>query len=302
MKKIFAMLLASVMLFSLTACSGTNTAGGAESTGTPQSSSTAEGTDTPGESQETALSETTESSLPYESEDMQAANGDTQAANEETQTASGETQTASGETQAANEETQAVNEDTRAANEETPTAEEKSGGTNILIAYFSRAGENYNVGVIEKGNTEVIAEMIAGQTGGALFHIETVTPYPEDYRECTNVAQQELQNNARPELTATVDRFDDYDVVFLGYPNWWGDMPMAVYTFLESYDFAGKTIVPFATHEGSGLASTENSIAAACSGAEVLDGLAVRGSVAQNSREEARGAVVNWLREAGFAD
>ena len=178
----------------------------------------------------------------------------------------------------------------------------ESGDGNILIAYFSRAGENHNVGVIEKGNTEIIAEMIAQQTGGDLFHIETVTPYPENYRECTNVAQQELRNNARPELTATVDNFDGYDVVFLGYPNWWGDMPMAVYTFMESYDFSGKTIVPFATHEGSGLASTESSIARICSGAKVLDGLAVRGSVAQNSQEKAKESVVNWLREAGFTD
>ncbi|MDO4272126.1 MAG: flavodoxin [Eubacteriales bacterium] len=185
---------------------------------------------------------------------------------------------------------------------DTQSAGEESGGSNILIAYFSRAGDNYNVGVIEKGNTEIIAEMIAEQTGGDLFHIETVTPYPEDYRECTNVAQQELQENARPELTATVDNFNDYDVVFLGYPNWWGDMPMAVYTFMESYDFSGKTIIPFATHEGSGLASTESSIASTCSGSEVLEGLAVRGSVAQNSREEAKEAVTNWLQETGFID
>ncbi|MCC8023846.1 MAG: flavodoxin [Clostridium sp.] len=177
-----------------------------------------------------------------------------------------------------------------------------SNETSILIAYFSRAGENYNVGVIEKGNTEIVAEMIAEQTGGDLFHIETVTPYPENYRECTNVAQQELRDNARPELTAAVDNFDSYDVVFLGYPNWWGDMPMAVYTFLESYDFTGKTIVPFATHEGSGLSSTESSIKSTCSDAEVLDGLAIRGSVAQHSQEEAKDAVVNWLREIGFID
>ena len=178
----------------------------------------------------------------------------------------------------------------------------KGGSGNILIAYFSRAGENYKVGVIEKGNTQLIAEMIAEQTGGDLFHIETVNPYPEDYRECTNVAQQELREQARPELSAAVDHFEDYDVVFLGYPNWWGDMPMAVYTFMERYDFSGKTIVPFATHEGSGLSSTESSIASTCSGAKVLDGLAVRGSVAQNSQEEAKETVVNWLRDAGFVD
>lgn len=84
-------------------------------------------------------------------------------------------------------------------------------------------------------------------------------------------------------------------MVFLGYPNWWGDMPMAVYTFLESYDFTGKTIVPFCTHEGSGLSGTVSSIKAALPGAEVLDGLAVRGSVAQAAGEEAQSAVTDWL-------
>lgn len=186
--------------------------------------------------------------------------------------------------------------------EEVQTPEEGVKGSNILVAFFSRAGENYNVGVIEKGNTHIIAEMIAEQTGGDLFHIQTVTPYPEDYQECTDVAQQELRDNARPELAAAVENFEDYDTIFLGYPNWWGDMPMAVYTFMESYDFSGKTIVPFATHEGSGLSSTESSIATVCSGAEVLDGLAVRGSVAQNSQSEASEAVVNWLRDTGFAE
>lgn len=177
-----------------------------------------------------------------------------------------------------------------------------SGEAKILIAYFSRAGENYNVGVIEKGNTAILAEMIAEQTGGDLFHIETTTPYPETYQECTDVAQQELRDNARPALSATVDNFADYEVIFLGYPIWWSDMPMAVYTFLESYDFGEKTIVPFATHEGSGLASTESSIKNACSGAAVLDGLALCGAVAQNEQEEAKDAVTNWLRGAGFVE
>lgn len=187
-------------------------------------------------------------------------------------------------------------------NEATQPSEDEAGGTSILVAYFSRAGENHNVGVIEKGNTAIIAEMIAEETNGDLFEIRRVTPYPEAYRECTDEAQQEKSDNARPELTATVDHFSDYDVIFLGYPNWWGDMPMPVYTFLESYDFSGKIIVPFATHEGSGLSSTESSIASICSGADVLGGLAIRGTVAQNSQDEAKDAVVNWLREGGFIE
>lgn len=175
----------------------------------------------------------------------------------------------------------------------------ESGGK-ILIAFFSRADENYNVGFIEKGNTQILAEMISEQTGGTLFHIQTVTPYPEDYEECTDIAQQEKKSNARPELMKNVQNMDDYDVIFLGYPNWWGDMPMAVYTFLESHDFSGKTIVPFNTHEGSGLSGTVQSISDTCPGAKVLDGLSIRGKTAQESQEEAKRTVIDWLRKQGF--
>lgn len=181
---------------------------------------------------------------------------------------------------------------------EIPNMEERK----ILVAYFSRTGENYSVGYIEKGNTHMVADMIASQTSGDMFEIRTVTPYPNEYNECTEVAKQEQDENARPELAESVEGMENYDVIFLGFPNWWGDMPMAVYTFLESYDFSGKVIAPFCTHEGSGLSSAENSIAEVCSDAEVLDGLAIRGSVAQNSQEEANEAVTSWLREAGFID
>lgn len=185
--------------------------------------------------------------------------------------------------------------DVSSSSESLSESDISSEANNILIAYFSRAGENHNVGVIEKGNTEIVAEMIAEQTGGTPFHIQTVNPYPENYKECTDTAKEEQKNNGRPELTASVENMADYDVIFLGYPNWWGDMPMAVYTFLESYDFADKTIVPFCTHEGSGLSDTVKSISTVCSGAAVLDGLAIRGKTAQESQEDAKKAVVNWL-------
>lgn len=165
-----------------------------------------------------------------------------------------------------------------------------------LVAYFSRAGENYGVGVVEKGNTEIIAEMIAEKTGGQLFQIQPVNAYPETYDACTEAAQQEKREGARPELAGTVENWADYDVVYLGYPIWWGDMPMAVYTFLESYDFAGKTVIPFCTHGGSGLAGTVQSIQAVCVGAEVKDGLAVTGTTAQNDREEAQRQVEAFLK------
>lgn len=184
------------------------------------------------------------------------------------------------------------------ADKDNPTSsslEQPSSQSKILIAYFSRAGENYNVGYIEKGNTEIVAEMIAEQNKGNLFKIETVHPYPESYDECTAVAQREKNEKARPEIKGQVDNMKDYDVVFLGYPNWWGDMPMAVYTFLESYDFSGKTIIPFCTNEGSGLSNTKQNIAAACPKAKVLDGLSIRGTTAQKSRDEAKKAVTDWL-------
>ena len=173
------------------------------------------------------------------------------------------------------------------------------GDNHILIAYFSHTGENYNVGVIEKGNTHIVADMIAEETGGDLFEIATVNPYPDTYEECTEVAKQEQRENARPELTAQVENMEQYDTVYLGYPIWWGELPMAVYTFLESYDFSGKTIVPFCTHEGSGLAGTVGSISSACPDANVLDGLAIQGAVAQNEQDKARAAVQEWLASQG---
>lgn len=164
----------------------------------------------------------------------------------------------------------------------------------ILVAFFSRAGENYAVGHIEKGNTHIIAEMIAAETDGDLFHIEPVTPYPDDYTECTEVAKQELNVKAGPAIKGDI-KVEDYDIIFIGYPNWWGDMPMPVYTFIEKHSWQGKTVIPFCTHEGSGLSGTENKLKAACKGATVLKGLAVRGATAQNAQAQAKESVNNWL-------
>ena len=167
-------------------------------------------------------------------------------------------------------------------------------GKKVLVAFFSRAGENYNVGYIEKGNTQIIAEMIAEETDGKLFHIETVTPYPADYTECIDVAKKELNSQARPAIKGDA-RVEDYDIIFLGYPNWWGDVPMAVYTFIEKHNWQGKTVIPFCTHEGSGLGGTENKLGKACTGAAFIKGLAIQGNVAQNRQAQARQDVTNWL-------
>ena len=180
---------------------------------------------------------------------------------------------------------------------DTQTEAAAESGKKVLVAFFSRTGENYGVGVIEKGNTRIIADMIAAEMDADTFEIARVTPYPEAYRDCTDEAQAEKAANARPELTATVDNFDDYDVIFLGYPIWWSDMPMPVYTFLESYDFSGKTVIPFCTHAGSGLSGTVQTLKNKLTGATVLDGLAIAGTTAQNSQDEAKQSVLDWLEK-----
>ena len=176
--------------------------------------------------------------------------------------------------------------------------EQTSDGTNILVAYFSRADENYTVGTIEVGNTQILGEYIASEVGADSFHIETVTPYPAGYDECCDVAKQELNDKARPEITGSVD-MEQYDIVFLGYPIWWGDMPMAVYTFMESYDWSDKVVIPFCTHEGSGLSGTDSSIAST-TGAQVLTAIDMRGSTAQALNDDTKQTVRTWLDDLGF--
>ena len=165
-----------------------------------------------------------------------------------------------------------------------------------LIAYYSRCGQNYVNGDIKnlaRGNTEVIAEMIQKHVGGELFEIDTVNPYPIDYNECIAVAKDELHKKARPDLKNYLDSISDYDVIYLGYPCWWGLPPMAVFTFLEHYDWSGKIIRPFSTHEGSGLGGSISQIKKACPNATVKAGLAIHGADA--ARSEA--AVINWLKQ-----
>ena len=183
------------------------------------------------------------------------------------------------------------------AETEPPT---ESDGKNILVAYFSRADENYNVGTIDKGNTQIVAEFIASEVGADSFHIETVTPYPADYDECCDVAKQEQADKARPEISGKVENMEQYDIVFLGYPIWWGDMPMAVYSFMDSYDFSDKVVIPFNTHEGSGESGTYSAIASYLPNAQVLDGMAIQGQTAQEFSADTQQAVRDWLDGLGF--
>lgn len=165
-----------------------------------------------------------------------------------------------------------------------------------LIVYYSRKGENYVNGSVRnlaKGNTEVVAEMIAGITGGDLFEIDTVKPYAASYAACIQEAKREQEENARPELKAYPDSLDGYDTIFVGYPNWWGTMPMVMFTFLEHFDLTGKRILPFCTNEGSGMGSSERDLKKVCQGAKVESGLSIHGAEAASSR----GKVEAWVRK-----
>ena len=168
-----------------------------------------------------------------------------------------------------------------------------------LIAYFSRKGNNYFSGKVVNlpiGNTEVVAKMIQEIIVCDTFHIEAVNSYPEDYTETTEAAHAEMLSGARPELTNHVENMDSYDVIFLGYPNWWGTMPMPVFTFLNEYDFSRKIIIPFCTHEGSELGRSGKDIAKLCPKATLLKSFCVHGSLAKDAKKD----VINWLDKIGI--
>ena len=168
-----------------------------------------------------------------------------------------------------------------------------------LIAYFSRADENYFGGAmryIKVGNTETVVNGMKEMIDADSFKIEMKDPYSPVYMTCIEEAKKDLRADARPELTDCLDSIDDYDTVILAYPNYWGTMPMAVCTFLERYDFTGKTILPRCTHEGSGMGSSESHIRKLAPGAAVKNGLSVRGSSAADSGE----AVKRWLAGNGL--
>ncbi len=158
-----------------------------------------------------------------------------------------------------------------------------------LIAFYSRADENYVSGMLKMldvGNTEVAARMIKELTGAELFAIRQVHPYSKSYNECIAEAQADQKRQARPELKAYPDDMESYDILYLGFPNYWGTMPMAVFTFLEHVDFTGKVIKPFCTHEGSGMGTSESDIRRLCPGAKVETGLAIHGSSVPKAKRD----------------
>ena len=170
-----------------------------------------------------------------------------------------------------------------------------------LIAFFSRADENYFGGAmhyIEIGNTEVAVQMIKEIIGADVFKIEMKTPYAKEYMTCINEAKTDLQKKARPQLMTIPNSIDGYDTVILGYPNYWGTMPMAVFTFLEAFDFSGKTILPLCTNEGSGMGVSERDIRKACPGAVLKPGLPLNGSRVSSAKPQ----IEKWLKANGLIE
>lgn len=169
----------------------------------------------------------------------------------------------------------------------------------ILVVYFSRTGENYNVGNVEVGNTAIVASYIKDYLKADSFEIIPVNKYPDKYQECLDQATKEKNENARPEIQNKISNFDQYDTIFVGYPIWWGDLPMIMHTFFESYDFNGKKVIPFNTHEGSGDAGTYSTVQKDLPKANVTtDGLALDGKTARS--DDGKQKTIDWLKGLGY--
>jgi flavodoxin len=159
-------------------------------------------------------------------------------------------------------------------------------GKKMLIVYFSHTG-----------NTRFVANMIKAKVGGDIFELKTIQPYPADYNQVVAQARHELATEFRPKLQGGVRDMDSYDVICLGFPNWCGSMPMPVFSFLEAYDFSGKAILPFCTHEGSRMGRSMEDIRALCPRSIILKSLDIRGSMVRNSQPE----ITAWLLANGIS-
>ena len=191
-----------------------------------------------------------------------------------------------------------------AATQEETTANDilnqnNSQNSNILIVYFSRTGENYNVGNTEVGNTAMIASYMKEYLKADSYEIIPVNKYPTGYDECLDIAKKEQQENSRPEIQNKVENIDKYDTIIIGYPIWYGDTPMIINTFLEQNNLEGKTILLFNTHEGSQDAGTYNKIAEKLSSSKVnTNGLSVQGQTARTP--EGKQKTIDWLKNQGY--
>ena len=188
---------------------------------------------------------------------------------------------------ARNLESKSVGIDNNVTNEKGKEGKTSLDSSKVLVVYFS-----------ETGNTQKLAKLISDRVGGDFVRIETVQTYPTEYQELADFAKNERDKDIHPELKDLNINLEDYDTIFIGYPIWWYQMPMAMYTFFDTYDFDGKTIVPFNTHEGSGNGGTYDDIKELEPKATVLEGLPIRGG---DMEQDQGGKVDNWLKELGFS-
>lgn len=296
MKRWMSLLLAAVLALSLAGCSEEQSEPEQTSAQTEQQQ-----TEETGETQQASETEPTE-----ETEQPEEQPAEEPAADEEQSTE----EPVAGEEQPAEESTET---ETEQSTEGTAEAESSEAGaqSSLLVAYFSYA-ENAALpddvdasasasiqpwnGALT-GNTGVVADMIAQATGADLFSIRTVEQYPDTYDATIDQGQQEQSDGARPELATHLENLDSYDTIFLGFPNWWGDMPMAVYTFLDEVDLSGKTVIPFVTSGGSGFSNTISTIQQMEPQATVQEGLSIGASSATGAQQQ----VESWLSELGLA-
>ena len=301
MKKFLAIILASIMLLSLAACTGN----AEQESSYPESPSSSEQTSEPEPS----------------SSNEQASEPETPSSSEQTsepESPSSSEQTSEPESPSSSEQTSQPESLSSAVEESEPSSETSSSeesanqgsDTNMLVAYFSYAENAELPDDVDAsatasiqvwngettGNTGVVAAMIAETTGADLFSIRTVEKYPDTYDATVDKGQEERNADARPELSTHVENLDSYDIIFLGFPNWWGDMPMALYSFLDEVDLSGKTIVPFVTSGGSGFSRTISTIESMESGATVQEGLSISSSSATGAQDQ----VNEWLSGLGY--
>ena len=296
MKRWMSLLLAAVLALSLAGCS--------EEQSEPEQTSAQTEQQQTEETEETQQASETEPTEETEQPEEQPAE---EPAADEEQPAE---EPVAGEEQPAEESTET---ETEQSTEGTAEAESSEAGaqSSLLVAYFGYAEnaalpDDVDVSASASiqpwngaltGNTGVVADMIAQATGADLFSIRTVEQYPDTYDATLDQGQQEQSDGARPEIATHLENLDSYDTIFLGFPNWWGDMPMAVYTFLDEVDLSGKTVIPFVTSGGSGFSNTISTIQQMEPQATVQEGLSISGSSATGAQQQ----VESWLSELGLA-
>lgn len=296
MKRWMSLLLAAVLALSLAGCSEEQSEPEQTSAQTEQQQ-----TEEPEETQQASETEPTEETEQPEEQPAEEPAADEEQSAEEP---------VAGEEQPAEESTETETEQSTEGTAEAESSE-AAAQSSLLVAYFSYA-ENAALpddvdasasasiqpwnGALT-GNTGVVADMIAQATGADLFSIRTVEQYPDTYDATLDQGQQEQSDGARPELATHLENLDSYDTIFLGFPNWWGDMPMAVYTFLDEVDLSGKTVIPFVTSGGSGFSNTISTIQEMEPQATVQEGLSIGASSATGAQQQ----VESWLSELGLA-